>query len=348
MDIEKLSEEQLAGQRLMVGFEGTELDKTLMFLIDTIKVGGLILFVRNLSTPDQIRRLCRSVQDYAEACGQPHLFIAIDHEGGEVVRLSKPFTHFPGNSAMQSEADAVHFATVSGKELKGVAVNMNMAPVLDVAPRHIRSVMEKRAFGADPAWVSRLGVKVIENLQQRGIMSVAKHFPGIGRTTVDSHFEMPAIDEDFSVLQSEDLIPFKAAMQHNVSGIMLSHVRFIKIDPDWPASLSIKIAKHLLRDRMGFDRIVVTDDLDMEAIQKHYTVKTVITRVLSADIDLALICRSKQKIEEAFEELFKGMCSSRHLKLKGKESVKRIVKLKNKYLMRTQPAPLNQNLGTLE
>ncbi len=335
VDIETLSEEQLAGQRLMVGFRGTELDRNLMFLIDTIKVGGVILFGRNLSTPDQIRRLCRSVQDYAEACGQPHLFIAIDHEGGEVVRLKKPFTHFPGNSAMKGEADAVHFGAVSGKELKGVEVNMNMAPVLDVAPGYIRSVMKKRSFGADPAQASRLGVKVIENLQQRGIMAVAKHFPGIGRSTVDSHFEMPVINEDLSILQSQDLIPFKAAIEHNVSGIMLSHVRYSKIDPDWPASLSTKIAKQLLREHMGFDRIVITDDLDMEAIQKYYTVKTVITQILSADIDLVLICHSRQKIREAFEALCNGMCSSRNQKLKGKESVKRIVKLKEKYLMQT-------------
>lgn len=338
VDIEKLSEEQLAGQRLMVGFRGTELDKNLMFLIDTIKVGGVILFSRNLSTPGQIRRLCRSVQDYAETCGQPDLFIAIDHEGGEVVRLKKPFTCFPGNSAMKSEADAVHFAAVSGKELKGVAVNMNMAPVLDVAPGRIESVMKKRAFGADPAWASRLGVTVIENLQQRGIMAVAKHFPGIGRSTVDSHFEMPVINEDLSILQSEDLIPFKAAIEHNVSGIMLSHIRYSKIDPDWPASLSIKIAKRLLRDQMGFDRIVITDDLDMEAIQKYYTVKTVIRQIISADIDIVLICHSRQKIREAFEVLCNGICCVRHQKIKAKESVKRIVKLKEKYLVQTKKA----------
>ena len=152
MDITKFSDEQIAGQRLMIGFDGTALNTDLMYLIDTIKVGGIILFSRNLSTPAQIKNLCASVQEYAMACGQPPLLIAIDQEGGQVARLKEPFTQFPGNPHMHGEEDAESFARITSVELKRIGVNMNMAPVLDVAIKGTGSVMVERAFGDNPGW----------------------------------------------------------------------------------------------------------------------------------------------------------------------------------------------------
>ena len=128
MTVPNFSNQQLAGQRLMVGFNGTDLNTDLKFLIDRVKVGGLILFARNLATPDQITDLCRAAQDYAEMCGQPPLFIAVDQEGGQVARLTEPFTQFSGNPSMKHEEDAVYFAEVTAAELKRVGINMNMAP----------------------------------------------------------------------------------------------------------------------------------------------------------------------------------------------------------------------------
>jgi beta-N-acetylhexosaminidase len=180
MDIENFSLEQCAGQRLMVGFEGIELNDELMFLIDTIKVGGIILFAQNLSNPEQIKHLCSSAQEYARSHLQPSLFIAIDQEGGKVARLKKPFTLFPGNPTMEGPEDARHFALVTAAELKKIGINMNLAPVMDVAPKGINSVMAARVFGHDPQCVAELGATVIQFLQKNKIMSVAKHFPGIG------------------------------------------------------------------------------------------------------------------------------------------------------------------------
>lgn len=332
MNIESFSDEQIAGQRLMVGFDGTDLNKDLMFIIDTIKAGGVILFSKNLSSPAQIKELCVSLQAYARSCGQPPLFISIDQEGGQVARLKEPFTQFSGNPQMKDEEDAAHFARVTAIELTDVGINMNMAPVMDVAQKGVKSVMEGRAFGHDPAWVSAMGVKVIEHMQNNGIMAVAKHFPGIGRTILDSHFEMPILDADVLKLESIDLLPFGAAIKHDVAGIMLSHILCNNIDPDWPASLSSRIAKDLLRDRMGFAGIIMTDDLDMEAVNKYYDIKTIISQILSADIDIALICHWGQKIEDAFEEILKILCNSPEMKSKGSDSVKRMIKLKRKYL----------------
>jgi beta-N-acetylhexosaminidase len=326
------SNEQLAGQRLMAGFDGTTLNADLKFLINRLKTGGIILFSRNLETPEQIKHLCEEIQNYARLCGQPPLFIAVDQEGGQVTRLKEPFTQFPGNPHMETEEDAIHFAKVTAAELARVGINMNMAPVMDVAPEEINSIMAKRAFGGNPAWVARLGVKVIEHLQHNSIIAVAKHFPGIGRTILDSHMDLPMLDDDMSAIEQIDLIPFKAGIQHGVSGVMLSHIFYTKLDPLWPASLSDKIAKSLLREEMGFDGLVLTDDLDMGAIVKHYDIQTAIQRILAAEIDLVLICHKGPNIEIAYKELLQGIKGSADMAAKGIESVKRIMKLKNRYL----------------
>jgi beta-N-acetylhexosaminidase len=332
MQTASFSNEQLAGQRLMVGFDGTTLNSDLRFLIKRLKVGGIILFSRNIETPDQIKHLCNEVQAYARLSKQPPLFIAVDQEGGQVARLKQPFTQFPGNPHMKGEEDAIHFAEVTASELTRVGINMNMAPVLDIAPAQINSIMAQRAFGGDPTWVTRLGMKVIEHLQSNNIIAVAKHFPGIGRTILDSHLDLPTLDDDLSAIEGMDLIPFKAGIRHGVSGVMLSHIFYKNLDPLWPASLSNKIANVLLRKQMGFDGVVLTDDLDMGAIVKHYDIGTAIRRILAAEIDLTLICHKGPNIEVAYNELLHKIMNSADLKRKGIESVQRIMKLKKIYL----------------
>ncbi|MGB2928441.1 MAG: beta-N-acetylhexosaminidase [Desulfobacterales bacterium] len=332
MDITAFSDEQSAGQRLMVGFDGTELNPDLKFLIKTLHVGGIILFARNLINPDQIKRLCSSIQEYARSCGQPPLFISIDQEGGKVARLKEPFTQFPGNPKMKGSEDAIHFARVTAAELTEIGVNMNLAPVLDVAPQGINSVQASRVFGHDPLWVCELGTVVIDHLQVNNIMAVAKHFPGIGRIILDPHDEISDLDIDLDAMQATDLLPFKAAIENNVSGIMLSHIRYPKMDAQWPASLSATIADDLLRKQMGYYGVIMTDDLDMGAIKKHYDIKTVLRQILSADIDIALICHKGPDIENAFQEIFKSFSDSNRIKEKGSQSLRRIVKLKRKYL----------------
>ncbi|MCD6185374.1 MAG: glycoside hydrolase family 3 protein [Deltaproteobacteria bacterium] len=332
MNIANFTLEQLAGQRIMAGFEGTELNSDLKFLIDTLRVGGLILFSGNLSNPEQIKKLCSSAQSYAASCGQPPLFIAIDQEGGEVARLKEPFTQFSGNPHMKSEKDAKEFATIAAEELSGVRINMNMAPVIDVAYKGVESVMKGRAFGDNPAWVSKMGVTVIKHLQGNGIMAVAKHFPGIGRTTLDSHIDMPFLKVDSEALFAFDLPPFEAAINNGVAGIMLSHILYSGIDTEWPASLSIVIAKDLLRRKMGFDGLVMTDDIDMGSIAGHYDIKIIIKQILLADIDLVLVCHKGPWIESAFNEILRSMEQSQPIVEAGRKSVSRIMRQKERFL----------------
>jgi len=332
MNPSTLSNEQLAGQRLMVGFDGTGLDENLKYLIADIKAGGIILFAINLATPNQIKDLCAGVQDYAKQCGQPPLFIAIDQEGGQVARLKEPFTQFPGNPHMRHAADAEHFAEVTATELNQVGINMNMAPVMDVAPEDMNSIMAQRAFGGDPQWVKQLGLKVIEHLQQNNIMAVAKHFPGIGRTILDSHLDLPVLKDDLDSIERFDLIPFEACIKRGVAGIMLSHIFYPELDDQWPASLSRYIAHDLLRRRMGYDGLVMTDDLDMGAITQHYKILISIQQIMAADIDLALICHKGPNIEAAYEQIVKEISDSAGMKARGIESAARIMRYKKKYL----------------
>ncbi|MEN8245610.1 MAG: beta-N-acetylhexosaminidase [Thermodesulfobacteriota bacterium] len=324
--------EQMAGQRLMVGFEGTHFNSDLIFLIDTLKIGGLILFSQNIVDPDQVRDLCSAAQERAKACGQPPLFIAIDQEGGKVARLKAPFTEFAGNPHMRSIGDATLFADVTARELASIGINMNMAPVLDVALPGQEGIMRDRAFGDDPAWVAELGLAVIQSLQAKGIMAVAKHFPGIGKTQLDSHHDLPFLDESLTVLEKEDFPPFETAIGNRVAGIMLSHICYRQLDEEWPASLSEKIAGQLLRKRIGYQGVVMTDDLDMGAITRHFSITQAVHRVLAADIDIALICHKSPAIETAFEEILRLTTDDPAAKAANHQSLSRVMTLKDIYL----------------
>ena len=327
-----LSVSTLAGQRLMVGFDGTGFNENLEFLIGTLNVGGLILFSRNLEDPVQIRQLCRDCQAHARQSNLPPLFIAVDQEGGQVARLKPPFSQFPGNPAMQDREDAVAFARITARELKDIGINMNMAPVLDIVPEGFDSIMKERAFGSDPQWVAAMGTTVIDHLQQRGIMAVAKHFPGIGRTVLDSHLALPDLDADAHVLGASDLIPFQAAIEKNVAGMMLSHIRYTAIDPVWPASLSPAITAELLREQMGYQGVVMTDDLDMGAIKPGYDIPTAIGQILRSDVDIALICHQGPDIQTAWETIRSQLAEDEDLQAMGQRSLDRILRLKKVFL----------------
>ncbi len=321
---------EMAGQRLMIGFDGIELNDDVRHVIRDIRAGGLILFKRNIETPDQVKALCGSCQAYAKSCGCPPLFISIDQEGGTVARLREPFTLFRGNPYIESIDDAVNFAAITAQELKSIGVNMNLAPVLDVAGENAQSIMKDRVFKGNADRVSILGMEVIRTLQKNGIMAVAKHFPGIGRTIKDSHFFLPELDIGLPELEQSDLIPFISAKNEGVSGIMLSHILYPWLDKEWPASLSPSIARDLLRTRIGYDGLVMTDDLDMKAVEKD--IETCIRQILISGIDIALICHKGPNIDKAYYEIIRLFQEDEDLFLLGKKSFKRILRVKQEFL----------------
>jgi len=320
----------LAGQKLMVGFEGTELNSDLEFLISELKIGGLVLFSRNIKSPEQLKTLLDQIENFTLQCKIPKLFISIDQEGGEVARLKKPFKVFKGNPSINNKADAVDFAKTQAIELNHFKINMNFAPVLDVVPKNYKSVMEKRVFKGNAEFVGELGCHIIETMQKLNIMAVAKHFPGIGRTCIDSHFDLPTINRSIEQLLAEELIPFRQAVKSRVAGIMLSHIFYPNLDSTWQASLSTKIAKNLLRDEMGYKGLIITDDLDMKSV-KH-DIKTSAKQILLSDIDIVLICHKGPDIENMHKEFIDLIKHNEKKFESAKKTFERITDIKNKYL----------------
>lgn len=326
------TDEQCAGQRMIVGFDGTEFNDDLEFLICDLKVGGIILFARNIMIPDQVEKLCADVQVFAKKCEQPALFIAIDQEGGVVSRLKEPFTQFPsGNPGMKTVDDAVAFARITADELNGIGVNMNMAPVLDVQPADFESVMEKRVFPGNEKFIATMGSAMISEFQDNGIMAVAKHFPGIGRTTLDSHLILPELDCDYDEFRKKDLLPFEQSIKDNVAGMMMSHIQYNFIDPDWPASLSVKVVKGLLRTQLNYQGVVMTDDLDMKAVKTD--IRTSVNRIIEAEVDIALICHKGEDIENAFNTFLHDIKKSEENRQQSLKSVERVMALKRKFMI---------------
>ncbi|WP_291461444.1 beta-N-acetylhexosaminidase [Desulfobacula sp.] len=330
MDRGIISQKEMAGQRLMLGFDGIELNGDLKHIIGDIKACGIILFKRNIETPEQVASLCEACRDYAKSCGIPPLFIAVDQEGGVVARLKEPFTVFKGNPYIESVRDAGNFASITADELKQAGINMNFAPVLDIAPVGKDSIMKDRVFKGKAENVSTLGMEVIHTLQEKGIMAVAKHFPGIGRTIKDSHFHLPVLDIDLETLRQSDLVPFVDAKDEGVAGIMLSHILYPQLDSQWQASLSPFIVNELLRNQMGYDGLVMTDDLDMKAIE--HDMNTCIRQILKSGIDMALICHKGPDIDLAYHEIIRLLNGEENLYKMGKESLERILRVKKKYL----------------
>lgn len=332
------------GRLFMSGMPGPLLDSGTERLISDHGLGGVILFSRNIESPKQVATLCRDVQDCAlSRRGQP-IFIAVDQEGGRVARLGAPFARFSGNEAIGMDPDpegsAEAFARVTAREMTLVGLNMDLAPVVDVRCGELESHLSGRVFGTDPEMVARLGAKVVRVLQHNAIMAVAKHFPGLGRAPVDPHKELPNIPADAGELEKVHLPPFAAAIQEGVSGVMSSHAVYPALDPDFPATLSKKILTDLLRERLGFGGLAITDDLEMGAIAGRWGVDEAATMAFEAGADILLICREQGNVLEAMRrlrtKLIRGEISLHRLH----ESVGRIAKTEKRFLLRRKPVSL--------
>jgi beta-N-acetylhexosaminidase len=274
----------------MVGIPGTRVDKAARELVRDLRVGGIILFARNLEKPEQVWQLTRDLQQEALSAGELPLLISIDQEGGTVQRLKAPFTLIPtarelgrGSTPMQVET----LARTMASELALVGINMNLAPVLDVA-RQPDCPQWQRSFSSDPEQVATFGEAAIRGFLQGGVLPVAKHFPGLGDTTVDSHQVLPRAQNP-DPERTADLLPFRRALVAAVPAIMTAHLQV----PAWdgqPATLSSVALKDWLRHRLGFEGVIITDDLEMGAIAGATTVPDASCQAVAAGADLLLIC----------------------------------------------------------
>jgi beta-N-acetylhexosaminidase len=328
----------------MVGMPGPELDKGTEDLLRGDRVGGVILFSRNIQDPLQLAALCRDLQAVASKRQDLPLFLAVDQEGGRVARLREPFTSFPGNAAIGMDREpvkrAVEFATVTAEEMTLVGLNMNLAPVVDVQRGAIEKHLAGRSFGEDPEVVGFLARTVIKHLQENGIMAVAKHFPGLGRADVDPHFRLPRIDIDLEELERINLPPFAEAIAESVCGIMTSHAVYPALDPERPATLSPKVLTEMLRGKLGFKGLTITDDLEMGAIAAQEGVAEGALKSFEAGADILLICKDLGNVHASLDLMRGALSRGAITKERLDQSLGRIRQMKKRFLGRRKKPSL--------
>ncbi len=291
------------GELFVVGFEGTSLSDSLKRFLLELKPAGVILFARNIEGPVQVSALNRDLQLLAMDNWTSVLLIGVDQEGGRVRRLRAPFVSCPSARTLGGDPRAHElvrsYMTIAAHELKLVGFNTNFVPVLDVLSGHsgsATSVIGDRSFGDNPRAVARLGRIVIQSLRSAGVIACGKHYPGHGGTVVDSHVELPLDARDKKSLREKDLIPFKAAIDSGVDMMMTAHVMYPALDPSLPATLSPEIVNDMLRSELGYNGVVITDDLDMGAITNHYNAAQSAELALNAGADLLLFSKSKDEV----------------------------------------------------
>lgn len=324
------------GRLFMAGMPGPELDLGTELLIRDYCVGGVILFSRNIEGPIQLATLCNDLQDRAMHYHGIPLFLAIDQEGGRVARLQEPFTRFPGNTAIGEDPAPVErakeFAQVTAREMGLVGLNMNLAPVVDVRRGKPEKHLVGRTFSDKPEKVAFLGQTVVKELQENGVMAVAKHFPGLGKTSLDPHHHLPTIKMNSKELEEINLPPFKAAVGAGVSAVMTSHAIYPHLEPELPATLSPRVLTTLLRKTLGFQGLIITDDLEMGAIYKKWGVPQGAAASFEAGADILLICKDQNKVLESVETLRTKLIRGEIPFQRLQESLDRIDKTKSRFL----------------
>jgi beta-N-acetylhexosaminidase len=331
----KRSEISAIGPLFMVGLPTTELDSSTLQLIRDLQIHNFIIFKRNVQDKQQLHQLCDELKQACRTNDLPAPLISIDQEGGSVTRLPPPFAQFADARILAEssnpEKELLSYADTCSRELLEAGINMNLAPVLDVCAAGHDYFMERRSLGEDPARVVQLGVLVVNAMQQLGIAACAKHFPGLGAAVIDPHLELPQVTRPLTQLRAIDLPPFAAAIAAGVAAIMTSHTIYHSLDPAMPATLSPKILTGLLRNELGYDGLIITDDLEMGAIEREQPLSAAALQALTAGADLLLICHDHAKVHSAFEAvvvgLEKGILTSAQLQ----KSITRIAEVRRRF-----------------
>ena len=290
-----------------IGFDGSE---PTPFIEEALSAGvsTVILFARNVGDPAHTAETCRRLR---EAAGRP-IVIAIDQEGGTSRRLVDGFTPVPPMRELarlgpQAVAEA---ATTTARELRSVGIDFNFAPVVDVDSNPNNPVIGNRAFSDDPILVAEFGSIWIKAMQEEAVAACAKHFPGHGDTSEDSHLELPRLSHDLERLRRVELRPFVAAVEAGVASIMSAHVLFEAIDPDRPATLSARVLHEVLRQEIGFKGVIVSDDMEMDAIVGRMPIESAAVEAINAGVDLLLCCHREDRQRIVLESLADGLDSS--------------------------------------
>ena len=325
--VANMSDADKVGQLLMIGIHGKTLNDDAKFMLNEYRVGGIILFDRNMESKAQVKSLITDINKTGKSAGLTPLFIGIDQEGGAVARMEDQLIKVPPAEELGKEPieQAVSLAKQSGTELKDLGFNINFAPVADLGLTYGRS------FSTNPDEVVRYASAVGKAYDEAGLWYSYKHFPGIGKTDVDLHADTSVVPVSKETLLNEDTKVFVDLIKQskpNTYAIMVSHAMYPQIDPDHPSSLSKAIITDWLRKDMGYNGVVVTDDMDMGALAKHYTFGDMAVQSILAGSDILLVCHEYEHMQEAYNGLMKAVKDGRISKERLDESVKRILLMK--------------------
>lgn len=325
--VANMSDADKVGQLLMIGIHGKTLNDDAKFMLNEYRVGGIILFDRNMESKDQVKSLITDINKTGKSAGLTPLFIGIDQEGGAVARMEDQLIKVPPAEELGKEPieQAVSLAKQSGTELKDLGFNINFAPVADLGLTYGRS------FSTNPDDVVRYASAVGKAYDEAGLWYSYKHFPGIGKTDVDLHADTSVVPVSKETLLNEDTKVFVDLIKQskpNTYAIMVSHAMYPQIDAEHPSSLSKAIITDWLRKDMGYNGVVVTDDMDMGALAKHYTFGDMAVQSILAGSDILLVCHEYEHMQEAYNGLMKAVKDGRISKERLDESVKRILLMK--------------------
>jgi beta-N-acetylhexosaminidase len=336
------------GQLFILGFDGTEVSPPLASRLTRIQPAGVILFARNMVNAQQTHRLLKDCQGYVR---EP-LFTCVDLEGGQVDRFRNVTGPAPSAADVFSTGDPKLYrkhGQIIGNTCRALGFNVDFAPVLDLAFKASRKVMHSRAVSQDPKQVVLYAREFLAGLESAGVMGAGKHFPGLGEGNLDSHHALPVIRKSFKDLWEADLIPYRS-MRGELAMVMVNHANYPLVTRDkLPASLSKKWITEVLRRRIGYRGLIVSDDLEMGGVLKAAPVEKAAVEFIRAGGDLCLICHQLELAEQAFESIVRESEKNAGFRRRVQESAKRVAAFKKKSagLQRRTPAPRPEKISRL-
>lgn len=327
--VKKMSLKEKIGQLVVVGFQSDAVDSHIQTMINDYKVGGIILYDRNMDTPQQVTKLTNDLQHLAKK-SEHHipLIVSIDQEGGQIVRMRDHVSPIPSQQELAKQGSAKNvFDTAyrNAKELKAMGINVNYAPVMDL------SSTDSRSFGEDPKQAKAFGEQAIAGFQKAGITATLKHFPGNGRSNIDPHLETSSVQANQLDLENKDIYPFRKIIKevnHQQFFMMVTHIKYPAYDKENPASISPIIIQKLLRQKLGYKGIVITDDLEMGAVSKYYSYPDLGYRAVDAGADLLLVCHTLESQKQVINGIIDAVQSGKLTEDRINQSVKRILTFK--------------------
>src|SRR5687767_389160 len=327
------------GQLLIGSFPGTSVSAELRSLSREFDLGGAILFSRNVESPEQVAELAADVEGLGRAMPT---WVSIDQEGGRVARLKEPFTRWPPMATLGragSEKLAERFARALARELRAVGITLDYAPVLDIHTNPKNPVIGDRALAERADEVARLATVIVRTLQAEGIAACGKHFPGHGDTSQDSHFELPLVEHPPDRLRAVEFEPFRAAIRERVAFIMTAHVHVPSLDEHRIATFSPAVVQALLREELGFEGVILSDDLEMKAVSARIEVPSAAVHAIRAGCDGVLICSGDVDLQAAtLEALVKAVESNEISATRLDNAFKRLRAAKERFLASERPA----------